>query len=217
MSQSIRANTLQRVALHVKIKYMTRYYFQAMYGSLLATTAIIMAVLSFSPSQIMQYVTAAGLMTASAFALITAYKSKNREIQQKHNLLQSFGMFGHGFTIFLMGSSLSQFIMINLAFLVYFGITEILFAFELSSYKRKMNRSVVGFKMGNGLLVAIGAVVAFGTSHYNQTAALLVTSGITLLMGIGFVLLAWHIRVVPAKLSIDPAASTDRIRTNTIY
>ena len=144
---------------------MTRYYFQAMYGSLLATTAIIMAVLSFDPSQVIQYATATGLLTASAFALVAAYKSKNGEIQRKHNLLQSFGMFGHGFTIFLIGSSFSQFIMINLAFLVYFGITEILFAFEVSSYKTRMNRSVVGFKMGNGLLVAIGAVVAFATSY----------------------------------------------------
>ena len=195
---------------------MTRYYFQAMYGSLLATTAIIMAVLSFDPSQVIQYATATGLLTASAFALVAAYKSKSGEIQRKHNRLQSFGMFGHGFTIFLIGSSFSQFIMINLAFLVYFGITEILFAFEVSSYKTRMNRSVVGFKMGNGLLVAIGAVVAFATSYSSQTTALLITSGITLFMGGGFILLARLARVVPVRLYTDPAASDGRIHRTTI-
>ena len=169
---------------------MTRFQSQVIYGVLIALTGIIIAFLSYNPSRTIQYVVAVGIFLSAVFAFITAAKNKNSEIRLKYHELQGAGMFAYALAILIYASTFESFITITMAFLLYFGITEIVFGFQLMEFKSKIRMPVIVLRMITGLLMAVGAVLIFAIAFLNKNVSLLVAGILIVLSGINFILFA---------------------------
>src|SRR5687767_10152965 len=118
---------------------MTRYQSQVMYGLLIVITGGIIAFLSYNPSRIIQYILSGGIFLSAGFAFITSAKNKNSGILLKYHQLQGAGMVAYALAILVYAPTFEKFITVTMAFLLYFGLTEIVFGFQLMEYKTKTN------------------------------------------------------------------------------
>ena len=169
---------------------MTRFQSQVMYGLLIVVTGAIIALLSYNPSRTIQYVAAAGIFLSAVFAFITAAKNKNTEIRLKYHGLQGAGMLVYALAILIYASTFEKFITITMAFLLYFGITEIIFGFQLMEYKRKISMPLIVLRMITGFLMAVGAVIILAIAFLDKNMSLLVAGILIALSGINFILFA---------------------------
>ncbi len=169
---------------------MTRFQSQVMYGILIAITGAVIAYLSFNPSRAIQYALVLGIFLSAVFAFITTAKNKDSEIRLKYHGLQAVGMLVYALAILIYASTFEKFITITTAFLLYFGITEILFGFQLMAYKNQINTSVIVIRMVTGFLMAIGAVLILAIAFLDRNMSLLITGILIAICGINFILFA---------------------------
>jgi len=175
---------------------MNRFKSQVLYGILLSVTGIFLLLLSYGPSRIVQYGLASGMLLSSFFAFLTANKSKGSEIPYKFNWLLGLGLIVYSLIILIYGSTLDRFITLTMAFLLYFGIVEIIFGFGLMAYKKRISLQVIVFRMIIGLLMAVGAVLMLGMAVVDKNTSLVVAGTLILLCGINFILLANAVRKI---------------------
>jgi uncharacterized membrane protein HdeD (DUF308 family) len=173
---------------------MNRFQAQLLYGIFITTTGIFLAALSFNPSRTIQYVVAIGIFVSAAFAFIAANKNKDSEIPFKYNWLQGIGMLLYGFAILFYGTTFERFITTTFAFLLYFGVTEIMYGFQLLNYKTKIGVSVIALRMLAGFFTTIGALVILATSFVHENSSLLIAGILLILGGINFMLLVSVVR-----------------------
>jgi len=180
---------------------MTWFQSQVLYGLLILITGVIIAFLSYNPSRTIQYVVAAGMFLSAVFAFITSAKSKDSEIRLKYHELQGAGMLAYALAILIYASTFEKFITVTMAFLLYFGITEIIFGFQLLAYKRKTSMPVVVLRMITGVLTALGGVIILALAFSDKNTSLLVAGILIALSGINFILFAYATRrpAIPAR------------------
>ena len=170
---------------------------QFMYGVFIIIAGAIIGFLSYVPSPAIQYGGATGIFISAVFAFITAAKNKNTLIQFKYHGLQGAGMVAYATGILVYGSSIESFITITMAFLVYFGFTEIIFGFQLLKTRAKIRMSVIVLRMVTGILMAVGAVIIFAIAALDKNMSLLMAGILIALCGINFILFANAIRRLP--------------------
>ncbi len=175
---------------------MNRFQSQILYGFLISVTGIFLLLLSYQPSRIIQYNVAAGMFLSSFFAFVTANKSRGSEIPLKYNWLLGVGMFAYALAILIYGSTFNRFITISMAFLLYFGITEIIFGFGLMAYKKTISLQIIVSRMIIGLLMTIGAVLILGIAVVDKNTSLLVAGILIFLSGVNFIMLANAMRKI---------------------
>jgi hypothetical protein len=176
---------------------MTRFQSQVTYGLLILITGAIIAFLSYSPSRTIQYVLSVGIFLSAIFAFITAAKNNDSLIRLKYHELQGAGMFGYALAILFYASTFEKFITVTMAFLLYFGLTEIIFGFQLLQYRRKISTSIIALRMITGLLMSVGAVAIMAMSFLDKNNSLLLAGILIALGGLNFMLFANIIRKLP--------------------
>ncbi len=173
---------------------MNRFQSQIIYGLLITITGIFLFSLSYNPSRTIQYGVAGGMFLSSIFAFVTANKSKGSEVPLKFNWLLGLGMFAYALIILIYGSTFDRFITITMAFLLYFGIVEIIFGFGLMAYKKSISLQIIVWRMIIGLLMAIGAILILGIAVVDKNTSLLVAGTLIFLSGVNFIMLANALR-----------------------
>lgn len=166
---------------------MNRFQSQILYGALILVTGLIIALLSYNPSRTIQYGVAGGMLLASIFAFITASRSAGSEIPMRYNSLQGLGMLAYALAIFIYASTLERFIFVTMIFALYFGITEMIFGFQLMRYKTRISMAVIIFRMASGFILTIGAVLILTIAVLDKNASLLFTGLLIALSGINFI------------------------------
>lgn len=173
---------------------MTKYLSLTLYGIIIVLTGIIISSLSYNPSRIIQYIVAAGLFLSALFAFITSYKSKNLYVHLRYHAFQGFGLLFYAITILVYANTLEKFLNASIYFLLFFGVTEIIFGLQLLMLNQKTNLQLIIFRGAIGFLTALGSVLILSTSYVNSNNALL-GSGIAFIFGgTGFILFANLIR-----------------------
>jgi hypothetical protein len=176
---------------------MTRVQSQVMYGFFILITGVIIAFLSYVPSRAIQYVLSAGIFLSAIFAFITASKNKEFIIRLKYHGLQGAGMLVYAIAILIYASTFEKFITVTMVFLLYFGVSEIIFGFQLMQYKRKISTTVIALRMITGFVMAVGAVAIFASSFLNKNNSLLLAGLLIALSGINFILFANALKKLP--------------------
>ena len=169
---------------------MNRFQSQVLYGVFVSVTGIFLLLLSYNPSRIIQYGVAAGMFLSSFFAFVTSNKSKGSEIPFKYNWLLGMGMFAYALAILIYASTFERFITVAMAFLLYFGVAEIILGFGLMDYKRKISMSVIVLRMITGFLMAVGSVIIIGLAYFDKNISLLVAGVLIFLSGMNSILFA---------------------------
>ena len=72
-------------------------------------------------------------------------------------------------------------------FILYFGLTEILFGFRLLSYKEKLSLQVVVARMIIGFVMTVGAVLILTIAFLDKNASLLFAGILITLSGLTFI------------------------------
>ena len=175
---------------------MNRFQSQALYGVLIGVTGVFLLLLSYNPSRIIQYGIAAGMFLSSFFAFVSANKSKASEVPLKYNWLLGVGMFAYALAILIYASTFDRFTTITMAFLLYFGVAEIILGFGLLAYKKSISLQVIVVKMIIGLFMTIGAVLIIVLAYFDKNISLLVSGALIFLSGINFILLANAVRKI---------------------
>ena len=178
---------------------MNRFQSQVLYGVLIGVTGVFLLLLSYNPSRIIQYGVAAGVFLGSFFAFVSASKSKASEVLLKYNWLIGLGMFTYALAILIYASTFDRFITITMAFLLYFGVVEIILGFALLAYKKSIRLQLIVVKMIIGLLMTIGAVSIIGLAYFDKNISLLVAGALILFSGINFILLANAVRKIAGR------------------
>ena len=157
---------------------MTRFQSLTIYAFLIILIGTLVVSLSFRPSDVIQFLVGFGMFIISLFAGITAYKCKKLNVPSTYHLLHSIGFAVYGIVILFYADSSDKFLTSTSFFLLYYGITEIIFSFQLSMLKKaNMNFKIVIFRLVIGLLIGVGSFIIIMISTKSHRDALL-TSGI---------------------------------------
>ena len=106
-----------------------------------------------------------------------------------YHLLHSIGFIIYGIVILFYATSSENFLDATSFFLLYYGITEIIFSFQLTMLKRDdINFKTIIYRMLIGLLIGVGSFIIIVISKINHRDALLASGIVFVLCGINLVL-----------------------------
>ena len=177
---------------------MTKYQSLTIYGILMVATGIILIALSYNPSQTMQYSVALTMLFSSAFAFWATYQSRNIPSSMKYHGLHAIGMLVYGIAILFFATDIQKFFGITIFFLLYYGIAEIVFGFQLLMMKQTfISPQGIGIRLFMGFFISLGAIIVLATSYVDQNQAILVSGLVFILSGINLILFKsilkkWH-------------------------
>ena len=164
---------------------MDRYQTLTIYALLIILTGIILIILSYNPLRVIQYAVAVAMFASAIFSFLTAFKSKNLQINLKYHELHGAGMIIYGLAILFYATTLQIFLNITAFFLLYYGMSEIIFCFQLLIMKqRNISAQVVAFRLIIGFFIAMGAVLSLATATINQNVALLSAGAVFVFSGV---------------------------------
>ena len=168
---------------------MTRFQTLSIYAILILLVGVLVISLSFAPSQAIQYLVGFGMLLIGLFAAITTYKFKNFNVPYTYHLLHFVGFLIYGIALLFYGTSSERFLSITSFFLLYYGITEIIFSFELTMLKRKnINLKMVIYRLLIGLIIGIGSFIIIIITTSNHRGALLAAGVVFVFCGINLFL-----------------------------
>jgi len=144
-------------------------------------TGALLCFFATNPSFSLQFIVGGGILLSAVFAFITSSKSRHLQTSLKYHRLHAAGLLLYALAVLFLATDTENFILITSFFLIYYGITEIIFSLQLLMIKEKLSLRRIVFRLVLGLLIAIGAVVIIVKSYVDQNQAIL-ASGIVLLV-----------------------------------
>jgi len=167
---------------------MNKYQSLFTYSILILITGISIFVFEFGPSQPIQYAVSMGMLASAFFAFITAYKTKNQQIPSKYHLVHGLGLAAYGLAVLFFSTSIPKFLNISALFLLYYGLTELIFGMQLLMMKDKLSFEILIIRLVLGFIIALGAVLNLGQSYNDQTLALMGTGTVLIICSINLLL-----------------------------
>ena len=176
---------------------MTRFQSLTIYAILIIITGIILVlrgqwlVNSYSNFSLyvnhypITYSVAFLMLISSAFALYTADKSRNFKPAFKYHGLHAIGMLVYALAVLFFVKDLQVFLNVTTFFLLYYGISEIVFCFQLLVLRQNnINSQTVFFRIVVGFLIALGAILVLAMFYTDPNKALLISGVVFIFSGI---------------------------------
>ena len=168
---------------------MTRSQTLTIYAVSIIIIGILVVSLSFRPSEVIQYLVGFGMLFSAVFSGFTCYKCKYLNVPYTYHLLHSIGFTIYGIVILFYAISSETFLKATSFFLLYYGITEIIFSFQLTMLKRdNINFKTMIYRSIIGLFIGIGSFIIIMISLNNQRDALLASGIVFVFCGINLLL-----------------------------
>lgn len=177
---------------HKKLGFNGRFHSQLLYGILILITGVIVVSLSYNSSRLIQYTVGTGMFLASIFALVASFKVNRLMIPKQYNGFLGLGTMVYALTILVYAATFERFITVTMIFLLYVGITELLFGFQLMAYKTRISMTVNALRMIPGFLMTIGSVIVLMMANLDRSSSLLSVGIIIVLSGINLI---WFTRI----------------------
>ena len=116
-------------------------------GALLLITGIITAVMSFDPSQILQYIFIGISVTIGVTAFTIGRQAKYNFVRSKYYLWIGFILFVLAISLSIWATTLVTFIIVLGFFLLVLGIIEFVFAQQILTYEEPVPWALLGVKL----------------------------------------------------------------------
>ena len=164
-------------------------------GLFILIAGIFIALVSYNPSSVIQYVVVICSFLGGIFALLTASKSKDSEIPLKYHWLVGIGLIVYAIAIAFFAGELSSFLQVTSFFLLLFGLIEIIFTFQIlsNSNRNRPEWKVMLYKVITGLIMGSGAMWVLTASQVDANIALLFSGLILSLTGLSFMLVSKYV------------------------
>ena len=154
---------------------MTKYQALTIYALLIIATGSVLSSLAYYPTRAIQYIVAIGILSSAVFTFATAFKMKNSQIPMNYHALHAIGMIIYGLAILFWANDIEVFFNITIFFLLYYGMAEIIFCFQLFELKQQnINSQIILYRFLIGLSVTIGAIYILASHNKYENSALLV-------------------------------------------
>ncbi len=164
---------------------MNKYQSLTIYSILIILTGVILISLAYYPIRELQYTVASTIIASAVFAFLTAYKSKDLEIPLHYHALHGVGMLIYGLVILFFATDVKKFFDVTIYFLLYYGMSEIIFCFQLFMLKQKyISWRLIVARLIIAFVISMGAIVILLVSNSNQNVALMAAGGIFVFSGI---------------------------------
>lgn len=168
---------------------MTRFQSLTIYAFLIILIGALVVSLSFRPSEAIKYIVGFGMLLIGLFAGTTAFKSKKLNVPYTYNLLHSVGFAIYGIVILFYAISSERFLTCTSFFLLYYGITEIIFSFQLTMLtKDNIKFKTVIYRLIIGFFIGIGSFIIIIISTKNNREALFASGIVFVFCGINLLL-----------------------------
>ena len=164
---------------------MNKYQSLTIYAILIMATGIVLMSLAYYPTRAIQYLVAFGMLLSACFAFFTAFKSEKLRVSLNYHVLHGFGMLVYGFFILFYGDTMEKFLSFTTFFLLYYGMAEIIFCFQLLTMKqRNISAQIIIYRLLIGFFIAMGAVYVVATKYSDSNKALLAAGAVFLFSGV---------------------------------
>ena len=168
---------------------MDRFQSLTTYALIIILIGILVSSLSFYPSTAIQYSVGFGMLLSAIFAGLTAFKCKYLNVPYTYHLLHAGGFLIYGTVILFLGTTSENFLYFTTFFLLYYGISEITFCFQLVMLKRDdINYRLMIYRVVIGLMIGVGSFIIFMIATKDQKDALLASGIVFVFCGINLFL-----------------------------
>ena len=152
---------------------MTKYQSLIVYGLLIVMTGLVFIIFEFTATPSFGYAVAMGILSSAFFAMITAVKSKNLQVPFKYHGMHALGLAAFGASILILGTDVLKLLNITAFFMLFFGITELIFGMQLLMLKASLSIPILIFRLVMGFVQGVGSIVILQLSYLKQSEALL--------------------------------------------
>ena len=179
---------------------MSRNLSLTIYAILIVITGIILllrgqyAVLSFdnNPSNdryAATYPVSILMLLSAGFAAYTAFQSLDFKLALKYHGLHAFAMVFYGIAVLFFATNLQRFLDITTFFLLFYGISEIVFCFQLLLLRQKsMSSLIIGIRIFIGFFISLGAVSVLASFYSDPNTSVLISGIVFIFCGINLTL-----------------------------
>lgn len=179
---------------------MTKYQSLLIYGSLVIMAGIVLIICHQQFTVGMQYTIAALMLLSAVFAYITSTKNKNKLVRFRYHELHALSFMIYSILmLWYIGSNYSVFI--TSYFMMYYGISEMIFCIWLFNLKTFVNFTILIIRLVMGLVIYVSAVMIQMIAKSNQSKELIGYGFVFILIGIHILLY----RPVIQKLETEKA------------
>jgi hypothetical protein len=159
--------------------------------------------LAYYPSTVIQNTMASALLLTSIVAFITAYKCHKLQVPLNYHLLHAICLAIYGFAIILYSESVESFLNISAFFILYYGISEIIFGLQLLMLKASVSFKIIAIRLVVGLIIGFGAVLILTTSFHSQIGAILGEGVVFIIMGLNLLISKTVLRQLEVPKIVD--------------
>ncbi len=185
---------------------MTKYQSLIVYGLLTVMTGTVLLIFEFNASPSIRFPVALGILSSAVFAMITAVKSKNLQVPFKYHGMHALGLTAFAASILILGTDVLKLLNITAFFMLFFGITELIFGMQLLMLKASISLPILIFRLVIGFAQGLGSIVILQLSYLKQSDALL-GSGIGLVVaGISIISFKTILQVLDVPDAKSPAS-----------
>jgi hypothetical protein len=185
---------------------MTKYQSLIVYGLLIVMTGTVLLIFEFNASPSIRFPVALGILSSAVFAMITTVKSKNLQVPFKYHGMHALGLTAFAASILILGTDVLKLLNITAFFMLFFGITELIFGMQLLMLKASISLPILIFRLVIGFAQGLGSIVILQLSYLKQSDALL-GSGIGLVVaGISIISFKTILQVLDVPDAKSPAS-----------
>jgi uncharacterized membrane protein HdeD (DUF308 family) len=167
---------------------MNKYQSLKLYGFLIVVAGLLLLSFQYSTFAFVQYAVAFSLIVSAIFALITAYKNQNVQIRYKYHELHALGMLCYGVALLFYAVDIPSFLTATSFFFIYYGMTELIFCFQLLNDRAILSLEVLIIRFVMGFAIYLGAPIILHFAASNQIISMRAYGIMFLISGIHVIL-----------------------------
>ncbi len=182
---------------------MNKYQTNVLSGILIIIAGIFLLVIPYTNSIAIHYAVAFCMIASAYLAMLTAFKTKNILIPFRYHELHALGMVVYGILILFYPTNLSVFLNITSFFFLYYGLTEMIFCFQVLNQHAIIRFEIASLRLAIGFTIYLGAVIIFGFAGTNQNYTVIGYGIMIILIGINMVLFKTVLKKLHDSIHVD--------------
>lgn len=135
------------------------------------------------------YIVSVLMLLSAGFAAYTAFQSFDFKLALKYHALHAFALVVYGLAVLFFANNLQKFLDITTFFLLFYGVSEIVFGFQLLLMRQKtISSQIVVFRLLIGFFISLGAVSVLASFYSDPNSAVLISGVVFVFSGINLIL-----------------------------
>lgn len=173
---------------------MNKIFYLVLSGQLLVVTGLILFFSDKIDLEISKKLVPAFMFLAGLCALLFSKYDKLPKIAKQYHFVQGLGFIVYGVSVLALVTSLHNFLLTTIYFVIMFGLFELIFAFGVLNSKHTINKEILISRILAGIVNLIGGFILLMMTFEEVQKGLLFTSILMAIGGISILIFASKVR-----------------------